>query len=163
MNDEVAIVPEVDARSCAARTRAGASCRAPPLTDSRFCTFHDPRPEIVALMDKARGKGLQRERVLAHNGEPLPVDLKDADQLRAFERGVLKRLLAGAIAPLSARAAVDLARDIVAAERNGSAERGSLVNELVARVMAHHPRPIDDEEPMDESALSNVVDSTVSS
>src|SRR5688572_23282165 len=89
MSDHIVPLPGQNVRRCLARTRAGASCIAPPLTDSRFCLFHDLRPEIVAVMDKARGKGLQRERVLAHAGEPLPVDLKDTSQLRAFERGVL--------------------------------------------------------------------------
>ena len=108
-------LPSETLRRCAARSRAGHMCAAPPLRDSRYCTFHDQRPEVVALMAAARGKGQRRERVLAHLDEPLPVDFETEGQLRSFERGVLKRLLARSLDPATARASVELARSILAA------------------------------------------------
>jgi hypothetical protein len=137
-------LPVENVGRCPARTHSGALCRSPPLRGSSRCLFHDQRPEVVALMDKARGKGVRREQVIAHLREPMPVELKDADELRAFERAVLKRLLAGLIAPAVARPAVELARSIFEAERRTSRPGRSTTQELLDRIMATPPRLDDD-------------------
>lgn len=139
MHDSVAAAPRAGIRQCASRTRAGAICASPPLSGSRYCLFHDERPEIVELMDRARGKGGRRARALVSAGEPPPLELEDADQLRAFERAVLRRLLAGAIAPAAARASVDLARSIYEAEHRTSGAGAERLRQLTADLLAKSP------------------------
>ncbi len=103
-------------------------------------------------MDKARGKGVRRERVLAHVEEPLPVDFETEEQLRAFEKGVLKRLLARVLDPSAARAAVDLARTIFHAQRGGGPDRSPFVARLMARFVARGPEQPDAEDDGDQRA-----------
>jgi hypothetical protein len=47
-------------QACAAITKAGAACAAPPLRDGRFCASHDP--EYADTMQQARVLGGQRRR-----------------------------------------------------------------------------------------------------
>jgi hypothetical protein len=73
---------------CEARTRAGDSCRATPLTGRPYCFTHDPEAAEVRRAARRRGGERSRRR---------PVELVE---LRTPEdvRAVLERLLAETLA-----------------------------------------------------------------
>ncbi|MBL8842362.1 MAG: hypothetical protein JNL90_12635 [Planctomycetes bacterium] len=130
--------PGAEAPRCSARTVSGSFCTAPPTRGSSLCCFHNQSPEFTALRARARGKGIKRERVLVHANEPLPLNFESIEQLREFEKAVLKRLLLGALEPSTARAAVDLGRAIF--EGNAKAVRpSSALASKLAAVFAEPP------------------------
>ena len=53
-------------KTCSGLTNKGERCRAYPLPDSEFCTFHDPRyDEAVSEGRKVGGQRRKREGTLA--------------------------------------------------------------------------------------------------
>src|SRR5262245_4374516 len=84
---------------CIARTHAGKRCGAPPLVGGSYCFIHDPRPDLAAARDAARGKGVKRSRDRMPSASCPTVeqlakcDVATVEGIQEFRRGLMVRVL----------------------------------------------------------------------
>lgn len=100
---------------CAARTRRGIPCTAPPLKSklgsgaAPFCVFHSDDPEILAKRMGLRSLGSRGDRATPVTDKLPELIFDTAEDLYAYRTSILRLLLRREIEPQVARVAVEIA------------------------------------------------------